>query len=711
MKPYLLNQSQNYTTSAPLTTSTHAAFSPFRFTFSSTVRANPSTTIANQVTSSTPLGPLQQKYQQSNYNNNFASYRVPTTTTTTTTTTISPNNFNNLFSTPSAYTIGQRPIVSSPQPFNSNNNVNTFARNQIQNNNNLLNNNFTKSQQNGKSFDNHNPINNYQTTSPFANQQPIFSNKKFPLANFNGGANNTATKLVPSSNNNQFAQTTKSPFNNQQNFGNANFYQSTNNNNQRSNGQSERYISTTTTPKATTQDAISSRNPMKLEPPNFNHQDFINQYNLKQQQLVQTNRRFEDQTRLTAEQRRLQLHYDINDYLTTDKYTTNSRYSPTSEQYRSIQTFSADQSTRSNFQAKNAIETFTQNFNAANNDKYQTQSSFSIPSTTISSKQQYDTFKYQTQQDRPLQRSQSQAFVPITNEQNVLAVKASQLGQVSPRQLINEHVSEASSSNAIPSVKKFSTLVPKESFFAPTTFKPAFYFNVAKQINDNLSTPLRTVGNSLSASTPIKAPSTTTTTTTTTVRPISVSFNRNLEPARGFNFNQPQSVLPTQTNPTEIDENDGQYHPELYEKDFARYKIKNRKKQDRQKLQPINKTFNNLEINRGFHRNSGTSSTEEEFLNTAYSQNIAASGNELFNTKNSRKSGKQTQNTVKTAIVNPITTTTTTTTKKTLPAQSSVDKDVSYDYAYYDSANDTPNEYSEFDSISDFSKTKSQRKQ
>lgn len=667
---------QNYTTLTSFTTKSTTP-SPFKFTFAS---ASPN--VASQINFA-PLGPLQQQYQQPNYNNNFVNFKIQTTTSDPTSTTqkniLRPNNFNNIISTPADFNAPQRPIVSVPTPFNTNY-IN--VDNKHDTNGKIVNNAFINQkasyntntssysrQSSGRVFDNHNPVNNYQTTSPFANHK-TFENH-IP-------ANNTVLRLAPTQNN---------QLNQQNKF----IAQSTTNN---TFYQSNQYYSTTVHPPTTTTHAQIIRNPSTPERPNFSQQDLINQFNFGQQKLTQQkqtnnnaniNRHPDAQNALTSEQKRLQLHYDINDYLTTDKYTQN-QYSPTSEQYKSVQLISSATVP----QISQSTPIFTRKYNDA------------VFSTTPKiNRQQYETNnQYKTQHDRPsnlhynsnskindkIAHTTSQSIIPSTNENNYVPS----------------------------STKKFSTLVPKENY-APTTFKPLFYFNVAKQINDNLSTisKVKTATETLTYS------STSTTSRSVPIEPI---FNRGSIVSRP-NFSESTATKPQlaqqpfkQIDTSVIDENDGQYHPELYEKDFARYKIKNRKKQ--QQISQIsqkqhfakpqtdfgigNKHQSN--INRGTQKSFGTS-VEEEILNTAHSQNIAAaSGNELYISAKSKQSQKISTNAPSNAPANAPTNRPNTSKKENLSI-SKDEKDVSYDYAYYDSGNDAPHEYSEFD-LPDFGKTR-----
>lgn len=684
-----IKPSQNLTTPA-FTKSTTP--SPFKFTFSSTARANPSYSNVASQTTLTPLGPLQQQYQQPNYNNNFVNYKIPSTTAAPTTqrSNFRGNSFNHV-TTPATFAIPQRQIVSSPTPFNTNfinANVNKPVSAAFTSNNN-----FQNTSKSIRTFDNHNVINNYQTTSPFYNPRIIENH----IAN-----NTNQVRLTPTIAN-HFNPANAPRVNNT-------FYQPV----------------TTVHPTTTLPSQI--RLTSSQDRPNFNQQDLINQFNADQRKTSQPktpapvatvqNRQSDAQAYLSLEQKRLQLHYDINDYLTTDKFTTRSQYSPTSEQYKSVQSFtnSIPQTTPPN--------QFTQKYA----DAYTT--------TPKVIKQFEAKNQYQTQQDRPANQFPNQQF--NFNAQSNVRGAPTVPPTPSPIQNINN--------NVVPtSTKKFSTLVPKESY-APTTFKPQFYFNVAKQINDHLSTPIKPK----TATDSLLLPS-----TSTTSRTIDPIFNRNPSfPQTNFKEPKPQPAFqlpqksafqsqqqvfqPQQTafqpskepsiqssnkpvsqppkqpifqpsqsvNLSAIDENDGQYHPELYERDFARYKIKNRKKQQqiiqqssKQNLAKQNvakNDFSNKQNNQGTQRFAA--SHEEEFLNTAHSQNIAASGNELWaNSKNTIKA-KQTYNQSKAPTIPP------NAAKKEKPAVPKEDKDVSYDYAYYDSGNDTPHEYSEFD-LSDFGKT------
>lgn len=688
---------QNYTTFTPFTTKSTTP-SPFKFAFGTTIRPNaPLSNVGNQL-NSTPLGPLQQQYQQTNYNNNnFINFKPQSTTSAPIPTTLRsgfrPNAFN-LVTTQPTFNAPLRQVVSAPTPFSNHlNNANANAKpitnnaTPFTNNNNIFNNNNNNlvnlnasNPLRQRPFDNHNTINNYQTTSPFSNQRTV-ANHLTP--------NNTVLRVAQTQANHLFPQNPQT-------------------NLQRNNTFNQPILVSTIHPPTTTQPPIN-RNSLTPDKPSFGQQDLLNQFNSAQRKLSQpqTPAPIRNNPPEPAQTYRVQLHYDINDYLTTDKHISQS-YSPTSEKYRTVQTFSTPQ---------------------ASNQYYTTKYYDPVFSTTPKINKQFETNnQYQTQQDRPSQAVNQQQLnfkAPInTTPQSV------------PKQsLNNNNINNINNNinNLQTSTKKFSTLVPKENY-APTTFKPSFYFNVAKQINDHLSTPtkLKTATDTIGSST---------TTTSTTSRTVSIQpiFNRGPDFSH-FKYREPQANPPqAQVQPQfqpapiaqivakpaitpnaaksvgingEIDENDGQYHPELYEKDFARYKIKSRKKQ--QQLQNFQKpnfakaqTDYNNKFQQSFNRptqKSYSTSTEDELLQVAHSQNIAATGNELWaKSKNAENKSKQSFNIIVPAKAPTIPPNATTKKPSTIPKD---DKDVSYDYAYYDSGNETPHDYSDIDL--DFTKTRRQ---
>ncbi|XP_053657893.1 mucin-5AC [Anopheles marshallii] len=207
-------------------------------------------------------------------------------------------------------------------------------------------------------------------------------------------------------------------------------------------------------------------------------------------------------------------------------------------------------------------------------------------------------------------------------------------------------------------VKKFSTLVPKDQY-NPTTFKPNAiskkallqFVNQKSVIGLEKSPFTDRVSITTTTSTTEKVPapattrypgyiptvppvtSTSTSTTTTTTRApfttTTAASNTPPPPNRFFQPPIPKSSLLTQSpivvtsakpDPTEIDEDDGQYHPELYEKDFYRNRVKAKAAAAAALAQARNS--NGLA--------SLSTSDEEEIFRTAHSQNIAASGNDLI---------------------------------------------------------------------------------
>uniref|UniRef100_A0A182UUV1 Chitin-binding type-2 domain-containing protein n=1 Tax=Anopheles merus TaxID=30066 RepID=A0A182UUV1_ANOME len=213
-------------------------------------------------------------------------------------------------------------------------------------------------------------------------------------------------------------------------------------------------------------------------------------------------------------------------------------------------------------------------------------------------------------------------------------------------------------------VKKFSTLVPKDQY-NPTTFKPnaiskkaLLQFVNQKSViglekspfTDRVSITTSTTSSTTTTTTekapapattrypgyiPTIPPVTSTSTTTTTRAPFTTTTTVSNAPPAPNRFFQPpvakvsnpltqSPIVVTSAKPeptqAEIDEDDGQYHPELYEKDFYRNRVK-AKAQAAAALAQARNT-NGLA--------SLSTSDEEEIFRTAHSQNIAASGNDLI---------------------------------------------------------------------------------
>ncbi|XP_053698465.1 mucin-5AC [Sabethes cyaneus] len=190
-------------------------------------------------------------------------------------------------------------------------------------------------------------------------------------------------------------------------------------------------------------------------------------------------------------------------------------------------------------------------------------------------------------------------------------------------------ISRTTSDGHTPStIKKFSTLVPKDQY-NPTTFKPNAFskkallqFVIQKPEKPQEKTVPAPAKSTLYIPT---VPPVSITTTTTTSAPVASR--------RQYTnyFQQPQQQAQTTTTtttttlrPTEIDEDDGQYHPELYEKDFYRNRIRAKFNQERKQSQ------NYLQQSTPVSQSLSVTSDEDEIFRTAHSQNIAASGNDLI---------------------------------------------------------------------------------
>lgn len=263
-----------------------------------------------------------------------------------------------------------------------------------------------------------------------------------------------------------------------------------------------------------------------------------------------------------------------------------------------------------------------------------------------------------------------------------------------------------SNDNYTPStIKKFSTLVPKE-LYQPTTFKPGT-FNIKKASDPFLVANQQKFDKTFYNVQQTTAIPTTTRQPQTTFAP---TFPPQPQP-------QQQRIIPTTTTtvaPTQPgDEDDGQYRPELYEKDFYRNKQK-------AKLNNIRNQGRGQSRTQIFYQSTQAPATtvnsgEDEFLKTAHSQNIAASGNELRARQNAAKindllsetKGRVKGNSSPRPFSNAPTIPPNATTTKKAPTKND-DKDASYDYAYYDTG--ASKDYSEYDVIEEFGKTNKKSK-
>lgn len=258
--------------------------------------------------------------------------------------------------------------------------------------------------------------------------------------------------------------------------------------------------------------------------------------------------------------------------------------------------------------------------------------------------------------------------------------------------------------------KKFSTLVPKDQY-NPTTFKPTNNINnnnfSKKPVDPISSQKLEKIQNPnkyYSQFTSTQAPSTTQFQTTPQFNQYSTQFQHNFPTTTRVSnfFSSTPSVRPL----ADGEEDDGQYRPELYEKDFYRNKLKTTKITPA----PVRNNFNN-----NFFQSSTTTlrpqnhnynSGEDEFLKTAHSQNIFASGNQLRAEKEREKFNDYSVATEKSSprpFSKPSPVTTTTVKPKPLK-KAKEEKDVSYDYQYYDT-NADQHDYTDLETIEDFGKT------
>lgn len=311
--------------------------------------------------------------------------------------------------------------------------------------------------------------------------------------------------------------------------------------------------------------------------------------------------------------------------------------------------------------------------------------------------------------------------------------------------------------------KKFSTLVPKENY-NPTTFKPNTYSKKPVDTKiEKISNPNKYYSQFITNA-PTDG---TTTTTTTFATPIPQQYNNNNNQFNSqTTTSRYANYFSTSTTPRPLalgEEDDGLYRPDLYEKDLFKNKARTTKTsvplstpirntqpsapvkitqsstpvKNTQSSTPLKNTQSSSLVKNTlfqFYQTSTTlappvrnyiqNSDEDEFLKTEHSQNIFASGNQLRAEKEKEKLfGKTYEQYSETSSPRPFSkptlppsttqyTTTTTTvrsTTKSIPKSTSttakpkVDKDVSYDYQYYDTNGD--HEYPEIEAIEDFGRT------
>lgn len=385
----------------------------------------------------------------------------------------------------------------------------------------------------------------------------------------------------------------------------------------------------------------------------------------------------------------------------TQKYESIEPLNPTTQFYNpNYETKGTDDSSNNNINVEPTRSAFIRHNNKTYAPRQQTtvsQENNSRP-TTFNPQQYYQSDQYRNENLSP----------------RGFSVAAQQQQRKTPELEIRPQITSRSESR---NHKKFSTLVPKE-LYSPTTFKPSNTFS-KKPVDPLSSQKLEKIQNpnkyySQFSSTTLLPPTTTT---------IAIAFPPQQPQLNNFNSNQfQQNIFQTTTRHSSFfststtlkplsqdEEDDGQYRPELYEKDFYR----NRVKTTRITSAPIRNTLNNFYQTSTTHKpqinfNSG----EDEFLKTAHSQNIVASGNQLRAEKEREKSLSKFDEYVTTASTekssprpfakpvqssSPPPTTTSTVKPK-------AEKDASYDYQYYDT-NAEPADYSEFGAIEDFGKT------
>jgi hypothetical protein len=261
-----------------------------------------------------------------------------------------------------------------------------------------------------------------------------------------------------------------------------------------------------------------------------------------------------------------------------------------------------------------------------------------------------------------------------------------------------------SRSESVRSHKKFSTLVPKDQY-NPTTFKPTNNFSkkpvdfVASQKLEKIQNPNKYYSQFTSTQAPSTQPIIV---TTPHAQQFNTFNNFQHQTTRQSNFfSSTSSVRPL----ADGEEDDGQYRPELYEKDFYRNKAKTTKITPA----PVRNTFNN------FYQSTTTTtlkpqntfnSGEDEFLKTAHSQNIFASGNQLRAEKEREKTVVKFNDFTEKSSPRPFSkpTAAPSTTAKPKKNREKIEKDVSYDYQYYDTNAET-NDYPEIEAIEEFGKT------
>lgn len=271
--------------------------------------------------------------------------------------------------------------------------------------------------------------------------------------------------------------------------------------------------------------------------------------------------------------------------------------------------------------------------------------------------------------------------------------------------------------------KKFSTLVPKDQYNQPTTFKPSTYSKKPDDLKiEKIQNPNKYYTQIITTS---QVPIALAQTTTTQLPQQYYNYQTTSTTSRNPSF---YSTSSTPSPLTDGEEDDGLYRPHLYEKDLFKNKVKTtRISAPAAKTVPVQNalfTFYQSSTTALPQKNHFQNNYEEdELFKTAHSQNIFASGNQLraekekeklvvknfeqYTEKSSpRPFSKPTLAPSTTVVPQRATSSASTTTKSLLGSskKSQQDKDVSYDYQYYDT-NSEQGDYPEIEQIEDFGRT------
>lgn len=287
-----------------------------------------------------------------------------------------------------------------------------------------------------------------------------------------------------------------------------------------------------------------------------------------------------------------------------------------------------------------------------------------------------------------------------------------------------------SRAESVRSHKKFSTLVPKDQYY-PTTFKPGNGAFNKKAVEANKFDKTQTQQQNKVQAQQFTASSTqapvTQSLNTSPFPHFHLPVNPHFQQINSFDQQQTTrltNIYSTSSSPrplAEDEEDDGQYRPELYEKDFYRNKIKTTKITAAPLKNSVHQSSTLKPQQHQQQQPNGFAGDDDELFKTAHSQNIFASGNQLRAEKEREKTLSKvpdfTQFTEKSSprpfskptppAAAPVTPKKVVTPPKKKLEKLSVggEKDVSYDYQYYDTDTNL-SDYSELGAaIEDFGKT------